>query len=97
MTRKRLISMSSLPAMSESEKLIDMGRVAKRLLRQSTSMSDTSALLRCTIEHCEVALAFFTANDGLKLRALVEDWPLPVIKRECLCEGRSFGDCTLVP
>ncbi len=97
MTRKRLIPINSSPATTDAEKLIEMARVANILLRQGASVNDVCVLVKCTLEHCEVALAFFTANDGLKLRALVEDWPLPVIKRECLCEGRSFGDCTLVP
>jgi len=97
MTRMRLIPISSVPAMSESEKLIDMGRVATNLLRQGTSMSDACALLRCTIEYCELALVFFTASDELRLRALVEDWSMSDIKRACFCEGSSFDDCKTLP
>jgi len=97
MTRVRLIPISSPPATNEAERLIKMARSANILLRKGASMNDVCALLKCTVERCELALALFKANDGLKLRALVDDWPLPVIKRACLCEGRSYGDYKTVP
>ena len=97
MTRVRLIPVGSSAATIEAERLIEMAQIANLLLRRGASVNDVCALLRCTLERCEFALAFFKANDGLKLRALVEDWPLAVIRRACFCEGRSFDDYKTVP
>ena len=97
MTRLRLIPKSSSSTANEAEGLIETARIANILLRRDASMNDVCALLKCTLEYCESALAFFEANDGLKLRALVEDWPLAVIKRVSFCKGRSLDDCKTVP
>ena len=91
MTRVRSTAIGRSSAAIEAERLIDMARIANLLLRRGASMNRVCALLGCTVEECELALAFFKANDGSKLRALVEDWPLPAIKRLCVCEERGAG------
>ena len=96
MTRKRLNRFGSSSANNEGEKLIEMARIANVMLRQKASVSDVATLLKCTVEHCELALQFYQANDRLKLQALVEDWSLPKIKQACPCEGCSSDDYTTV-
>ena len=88
---------SGSKAANEAERLLETARVANLLLRRGATMNDLSALLKCSNEFCELALQFFRANDGKKLRALVEDWPLAVIRRESVCEDRSFDTCKIVP
>ena len=94
MSRVRLPSARSDVA-NDAERLIEIARTVNVLRRRGMSMNGACALLNYTLEECELALAFHQANHGFKLRALVEDWPLPVIKQACFCEGRSFADCHL--
>ena len=96
MTAERLTICRS-DAANEAERLIETARITTVLLRRGAPISDASTLLDCSNEYCESALAFTRGNDGLKLRALVENWPLSVIKRECSYKVRSFDTFKTVP
>ena len=96
MTAERLAICRSDVA-NEAERLIETARITTVLLRRGAPISDASTLLDCSNEYCEFALAFAKVNDGLKLRALIENWPLSVIQRECFYKVRSFDTFETVP
>lgn len=93
----RRMNSSSASAANEAERLIETARIAHVLLQRGATIDNVSGLLRCSVEYCRFALAFNKANDATKLRALVEVWPLEVIKRERFYEGCSFDACKTVP
>ena len=86
MSRMRTILGNGSPATNEAEGLIDLARIANQMIRKGASINEVCDLMQCSADRCKLALAFFQANDAVKLRALVEDWPLAEIERECSCE-----------
>jgi len=79
--------MSHSPAVNEAERLIEMACIENRFLQAGKTINDICDLLDWSLEHCECALAFFKSKDeGLKFRALVEDWTLLEISERLTCE-----------
>lgn len=65
---------------SAGECLLRLGKLARFLLRHGSALNQVARELGVGDKVCVLALAFLTAPDWLKLRALVEDWTLLAIK-----------------
>ena len=67
---------------SEAETLLELGKRVRRQTRHGAEIEQTCEELRLLPDHCQLALEFVGSTDVLKLRALVEDWPLDRIAQE---------------
>jgi hypothetical protein len=68
---------------SAGECLLRLGKLARFLLRHGSRLEQVSHELEVGPRVCMLALAFLTAPDSLKFRALVENWNALAIRR-CL-------------
>lgn len=93
MADRRLKADRTAFAANEVERLIETARIANVLLQRGAIIDNVSSLLNRSVDYCQFALAFNKANDGTKLRALVEDWPLEAIQRKCPCESQLVDVC----
>ena len=81
MIRDRLGHQPDLPG-NWGELVIDFGRCLQKRMRSGAGLREASERLQSTSAYCHLALAFASANDLIKLRALVEDWSLERIAEE---------------
>ena len=65
-----------------AESLLELGRRIRRPVRQGTGIEDVSQEFHVDRDYCQLALEFVSSSDLLKLRALVEDWPLERIAEQ---------------
>jgi hypothetical protein len=68
---------------SAGECLLRLGRLARFLLRHGSRLDQVARELDVGPRVCMLSLAFLTAPDWLKFRALVENWNALAI-RSCL-------------
>ena len=66
---------------NSAEALLELGRRVRRQLRHGAEIEDAGEEFKLPRE-CRMALEFVCSSDVLKLRALVEDWPLDRIAQE---------------
>ena len=59
---------------SPVESLLRLGQLTRFLLRHGSRLDDVARELSVGPRVCMLSLAFLTAPDWLKVRALVEDW-----------------------
>jgi hypothetical protein len=59
---------------SSGECLLRLGQLARFLLRHGSRLDDVARELNVGPRVCMLSLAFLTAPDWLKVRALVENW-----------------------
>lgn len=71
-----------------AEFLLECGRIYRKRMRRGDGTGEASGQLLMHPRFCRLALAFAGSSDVLKLRAMVEDWPLPRIRRELSCSTR---------
>jgi hypothetical protein len=72
------------------ECLLRLGRLARFLLRHGSRLDQVARELDIGPRVCVLSLAFLTAPDGLKLRALVEDWNALTIRRSLRAMNPPF-------
>jgi hypothetical protein len=65
---------------TSGERLLRVGQVAKFLLRHGCQFDQIACELHIGNRVCLLGLAFLTAPDSLKFRALVEGWNLLAIR-----------------
>lgn len=65
---------------SPGECLLRLGEVARFLLRHGSRLDQVARELRVGPRVCFLGLAFLTAPESLKFRALVENWTLLAIR-----------------
>ena len=65
-----------------AESLLKLGRRIRRQVRQGTGIADLSQEFQVDRDYCQLAVEFASSSDLLKLRALVEDWPLERIAQQ---------------
>lgn len=64
------------------ELLSDQARRLREQMRRGAGLEEASQELRLRLDQCRLALAFADAEDLLKVRAMVEDWPRERIEVE---------------
>ena len=65
-----------------AESLLELGRRIGRPVRQGAGIDVVSQEFQVHRDYCQLALEFVSSSDPLKLRALVEDWPLERIAEQ---------------
>ena len=73
--------------------MLRLGKLVRFLLRHGCTLDDVAGDLAVGQRVCNLALAFATAPDWLKFRALMEDWNLLAIRTEL--RGRRALDIPL--
>jgi hypothetical protein len=79
-SRRQLVSLE-LPG-NWAELLFAVGGRVRKQIKRGAGLEEVSKRFESTPDYCELALTFFRASDLLKLRAMVEDWPLERIACE---------------
>ncbi len=72
----------SVLCQSSGESLLRIGKLANFLVRHGLDTTQVARELGVGDKVCVLAIAFLTAPDCLKFRALVEDWNLLVIRSQ---------------
>lgn len=81
MSRSRQIVQCNVPQ-NWAELFVGLGTAVLRRIRRGAGIEEVSRELHTASDLCQLALAFSVSSDVLKLRALVEDWPLDRIAAE---------------
>ena len=81
MCRPHATARESVPA-NWGELLDDLGRGVKKQISQGAGTDEIPGQSQAAPEYHRLALAFVNAPDVLKLRAMVENWPLNRIVQE---------------
>ena len=71
-----------------AEFLLECGRIYRVRMRRGAGTGEASRQLLQHPRFCRLALEFAGSSDVLKLRAMVEDWPLARICQELSCRTR---------
>ena len=79
MARGPWVNVCDTSNQSHAECLLRIGRLAFFFVRHGASIAEAAAALGIGQKVCILALAFYTALDGFKFRALVEGWPMLAI------------------
>ena len=77
-----------------AESLLELGRRIRRQVRQGTGIADLSQEFQVARDYCQLAVEFVSSSDLLKLRALVEDWPLERITQQLRGPASSISEGT---
>jgi hypothetical protein len=70
-----------------AECLLRLGQLTRFLVRHGCAVQQVARELGVGRKVCALAVAFLTAPDWFKLRALVEDWNLLVIRSRLRATG----------
>ena len=65
-----------------AESVLQLGRRIRRQVRRGAEIEEVSNEFQVHRDYCQFALEFVGSSDLLKLRALVEDWPLERIAQQ---------------
>jgi len=73
------------------EWLLRVGRLVLFLLRHGAELEQVAVQLGIDVCACRLACGFASMPDPLKLRALVEDWSVPIISTQIEAAGLGSG------
>jgi hypothetical protein len=83
----REIEVRDTLCLSAAECLLRLGQLSRFLVRHGCALQQVARELGVGHKVCALAVAFLNAPDWFKLRALVEDWNLLVIRSRLRATG----------